>query len=73
VDTDGDGLADYIEDTNGNGTYGSEDLADWSSSDTDGDGMDDGAEILQGRNPRVSGTTADTGNVIKLNVFTPLK
>jgi hypothetical protein len=44
VDTDSDGLADYFEDSNGNGAYGTGDLSDLSSSDTDGDGMPDGWE-----------------------------
>jgi hypothetical protein len=47
VDTDGDGLPDYFEDTNGNGAYdSSEDLGNFTSEDTDGDGLPDGWEWL---------------------------
>lgn len=73
LDTDSDGLPDYREDTNGDGSYNSGDLANWNSSDTDGDGMTDGMEVLLGRNPRVSGATADSGNQTRLQVYTPLK
>jgi hypothetical protein len=64
VDTDSDGLTDLQEvwiGTNPN------------NADTDGDGVNDGVEFYQGGNPLVSGSTADTGNVIKLQVYTPLK
>lgn len=73
IDTDGDGLPDYLEDANGNGSYDTGDWSNWTSADTDGDGMNDGMEILLGRNPRVAGSVADTGNQTKLQVFTPLK
>jgi hypothetical protein len=43
------------------------------SGDYDTDGMNDYNEYLQGRNPTVSGTTADSSGAIKLSVFTPLK
>lgn len=47
LDTDGDGLADYLEDSNGNGSYsGSTDLCDWQDVDTDLDGFSDGEEVL---------------------------
>ena len=69
-DADSDGLADYIEDANGDGLYGTGDLANWGSNDTDGDGIIDGTEFLQGRNPRVYGTSPDTyGTYIQLKVF----
>lgn len=73
VDADGDGLADYYEDTNGNGSYDAGDWSSWTAADTDGDGMNDAMGILLGRNPRVAGSTADSSNQIKLQVFTPLK
>lgn len=73
IDTDGDGLPDYLEDTNGDGNYNTGDLANWNAADTDGDGINDSLEILLGRNPRVAGSVADTGNQTKLQVFTPLK
>ena len=44
IDTDTDGLADYFEDTNGNGSYDTSDLADLGAPDTDNDGMTDGWE-----------------------------
>ena len=73
IDTDGDGLADYFEDSDGDGTYSAADLANWNSSDTDGDGVNDFMEYLQGRNPRVANIFADTNGVINLQVYTPLK
>jgi hypothetical protein len=72
IDSDSDGLPDYLEDTNGDGTYNTGDLANWNSSDTDGDGVSDYIEYLQGRNPR-AGALSDTNNVIQLQVYTPLK
>ena len=71
LDYDSDGVPDYYEDFNGNGTWESGEL-NWQDDDTDGDGVGDGAELLQGRNP-MGGTLADTNNVLNLRVFTPLK
>jgi len=45
MDTDGDGLADYLEDANGNGAYGAGDPSDWKVSSTDGTRMSDGWEM----------------------------
>ena len=74
IDTDGEGLADYFEDTNGNGTYESaSDLSNWNAADTDGDGVNDYLECIQGRNPKVANANADTNDDTKLRVFTPLK
>ena len=70
VDTDGDGLPDYLEDTTGNGVYNTGDLANWKSSDTDGDNVSDFNEWLQGRNllsPNVGVDT--TGTYISLQVY----
>ncbi len=39
--------------------------------DADGDGVPDGIEFFQGRNPKISGAVADTGNAINLQVYTP--
>ena len=73
-DSDVDDLADYLEDTNGNGTYsGSTDLSDWNDDDTDNDGLSDYLEVIRGRNPRVDGITSDSNGLIQLRVFTPLK
>lgn len=73
LDADGDGLSDYFEDSNGNGNNDSSDLSNWNSSDTDGDGVNDYIEWLEGRNPRVSGSVADTGGLIHFKIYTPLK
>jgi hypothetical protein len=71
MDGDGDGLADYFEDANGDGVYNSTvDIANWGAADTDGDSVNDYLEWIAGRNPRVSGTTPDTlGNYISLLVY----
>jgi hypothetical protein len=73
IDTDGDGLADYFEDSNGDGVYNTGDISNFNNSDTDGDGVSDYLEWLQGRNPRIPNTVSDSGNLIKLRVYTPLK
>jgi hypothetical protein len=70
ADSDTDGLADYFEDLNGNGTADAGEL-NCNNSDTDGDGTGDGAELLQGRNP-LGGALANPAG-LNLNVFTPLK
>jgi archaellum component FlaF (FlaF/FlaG flagellin family) len=44
-DTDGDGLADYFEDANGDGVYDTGDPSNWQVFSTDGTGMSDGWEI----------------------------
>src|SRR5207245_1225504 len=59
IDTDGDGLADYFEDRNGNGTYESGDIANWTIPDTDSDGMPDGWEVQNGLNPLVNDASDD--------------
>ena len=42
VDTDGDGIPDYLEDVNGNGSYNSgTDVGDWELADSDEDGRMD--------------------------------
>jgi hypothetical protein len=43
------------------------------NADPDGDGVSTLTEYRQGRNPAVAGTASDANNVIKLQVFTPLK
>ena len=72
IDTDGDGLANYLEDVNGNGLVDSGELS-WQSTDTDGDGVNDYVEFMIGRSGTVSGTTNDVSNAVKLLLFTPLK
>jgi hypothetical protein len=74
VDTDGDGLADYREDTNGNGSYGSStDLANWEDEDTDNDTLGDGLEVAVGTDPEVANPVEGTGGQAGLQVFTPLR
>ena len=70
ADSDGDGLADYFEDQNGNGIADSGELA-WNSGDTDGDGMNDFEEWLLGRNPLVSGASTNIHSA-GLQIYTPL-
>ncbi len=43
------------------------------NADADGDGVSNYTEYLQGRNPVVAGAGADSGGVIGLQVYTPLK
>lgn len=62
VDSDGDGLADYLEDANGNGAYDSAtDLANWSAADTDGDKVRDDQEVSAGTNPKLAADTDADG------------
>jgi len=71
LDYDEDGVPDYWEDQNGNGTTNTGEI-NWQDADTDADGVNDGLELLQGRNP-LGGTTNDVNNLLNLRVFTPLK
>ena len=71
LDFDSDGLPDYWEDRNGNGSFDLGEIS-WQNADTDGDGVADGLELLQGRNP-LGGTLSDTNNLLNLRVYTPLK
>ena len=72
IDTDGEGLTDYLEDTNGNGNIDASESS-WTSADTDGDGVDDYLEWVLGRKPTISGSQADVSDATKLRVHTPLK
>ncbi len=54
LDTDADGLADYLEDSNGNGTADDVDLASFTLWDTDNDGLSDGQEYQRGTDPKVA-------------------
>lgn len=62
-DQDGDGLADYSEDADGNGSYNPSSETKPDDADTDDDGMNDGEELALGRNPRSADAT--------LLLFTP--
>ena len=67
ADTDGDGIADWWE----NLYFGNLTTAN-ATSDYDSDGVSDLNEFLLGRNP-LYGASPDTNNVLKLNIFTPLR
>ncbi len=71
IDTDGDGLADYLEDSDGNGLKAATESS-WAAADTDGDGVNDYDEVAQGRNPNLSGWQPDLG-YIKLRTLIPRK
>jgi hypothetical protein len=59
-DTDNDGIADYLEDRNGNGSYESgTDIANWLVLDTDNDGVADGTELLNGTDPVSSSSVSN--------------
>ena len=87
VDTDGDGLTDLQEqflgthpndsDSDDDGLTDGDEVFVYHTKpgvpDTDGDGVNDGSEVIQGRNPLIAGTVADSTGEIGLNVFTPLK
>jgi hypothetical protein len=57
IDTDGDGLSDYYEDVNGNGTNDNSSETSFVLWDTDGDGLSDGAEYSLGTNPNAGTNT----------------
>jgi len=66
----GDGLADYFENRAGDG--GTSDPSSWTLANTDSDDASDFIEFLEGRNPGVYGTAADsTGTFVALEVYTP--
>ncbi len=66
TDQDGDGLADYIEDTNGNGAYYTGDTGDFFNADSDGDGLPDNFETIttltSPRSPNTGNTATTDGN-----------
>ena len=72
LDSDSDGLPDYLEDANGDGLLQAGETS-FSLTDTDNDGISDYLEVLRGMNPRASGTQVDTSGLINLKVFSPLK
>ena len=64
VDSDGDGLIDYLETLNG---------TDSQTPDTDSDGVNDYIEVVQGRNPTNGAPVSDTTGLVNLQVYTPLR
>jgi len=70
-DSDSDGIADLIEDYNGNGSWDTGET-DFRNADTDGDGISDFLERILGGNPLVA-AARDTNGVVNLRVYTPLK
>lgn len=64
VDSDGDGLIDYLETLNGTNPQ---------NPDTDNDGVNDYVEVIQGRDPLNGGPVADTTGLVNLQVYTPLR
>jgi hypothetical protein len=76
IDSDGEGLADYIEDANGNGSVETGETRFALSpgdQDTDGDGVSDYLEFLRGRSSTSAGSNPDSSGTLNLRVFTPLK
>ncbi len=71
-DADGDGIPDYLEDTDGDGSWDSGVETDWNDADTDNDGVSDFLEWVQRRN-QGAGATNDLNGIINLRVYTPLK
>jgi len=71
LDGDGDLLASYYEDRNGNGLK-DDGETDSANADTDGDGISDFLERILGGNPLVA-AARDTNGVVNLRVYTPLK
>jgi hypothetical protein len=69
LDTDGDGIPDYIEDANGNG-IGSDDNFDWTTTLTGP--IPDALAWAQGLSPR-SAAANDLSNLINMRVYTPLR
>jgi hypothetical protein len=72
LDSDGEGLADWIEDKNGNGSRQTgESRWKYGYSDTDGDGFSDYEEWLLGRDPTIAGAQSDLTGSIGFKVYTP--
>ena len=72
ADFDGDGLPDYIEDANGNGSLDAGETS-WTSANTYRADLNDYLVRVQGRNLSVTNSLADTNNLVNLRVYTPLK
>ena len=70
----GDGLGDYLKDSNGDGVYNSTvDLGNWLTNSTAGDGISDYLKYIEGRNLKVANSNVDTNWIVNLKVYTPLK
>ena len=64
VDTDGDGLIDFLETLYGTNSQ---------IPDSDNDGVNDYVEVIQGRDPTNGAPVADTTGLVNLQVYTPLR
>lgn len=73
IDTDDDGLGSWLEDADGDGSFDTGLEMNFNDSNTDDDGLNDYAEWIQGRNPLASDAVFDSGNLINLRIYTPLK
>jgi hypothetical protein len=73
TETESDGLPSYLEDADGDGVHDPGIETNFNSADTDGDGVSDYTEWIQGRDPLASGAGFDSGNLINLRIYTPLK
>ena len=71
ADSDRDGIADALEDRNGNGYFDVGDMSDFRSADSDGDGVSDGVEYSQ--NPTGPWTVPDSGGILRLEFRTPVE
>jgi hypothetical protein len=71
LDTDRDGLADYLEDTDGDAIVDTGETS-LTTPDTDGDGLVDGSEVVLGYNP-LKPKGSDTANTIAITILTPVK
>jgi hypothetical protein len=73
LSTSGDGIGDYLKDSNGDGIYNAGDLGNWRTNNTAGDGMNDYIKYIEGRNLNASNYLNDTSGELGLQVYTPLK
>jgi len=73
LSTSGDGIGDYLKDSNGNGIYDVGDLGNWTTNSICGSGANDYLKWLQGINLNVCNIGSDTNGIIGLQVYTPLK
>jgi len=73
LSTSGDGIGDYLKDSNGDGIYDIGDLGNWLTNKTCVGGVNDYIRYLQGQNLNICTTYTDTNGILGLQVYTPLK